>query len=238
MNAPYDKDQWEQVTTLGRRLYIHNFGMRGDEFAGWRLVKTVVSPVETDVSEKLYLWQPKKDAPETLVQVAVIESHYWRHAQQQLLNQLDHCMRPDIPQGQGKLATVGDVQYAASAQGAKEIGAIFFTRGNLQIRVQSVGKETVDVANFARKVDALLTQAPTKTQESKGLVKALAPVKVKAKRAQLAPVIEKLSEAVPRSGWTRVMASDGELRRDGEMLFIEALHDGSKKVEILNFKLE
>ena len=238
MKAPYDKNQWEQETNLGRRLYIHNYGMRGNEFVGWQLVKTVVTPVDTGGSEKIYLWQPKNGASEELVQVAIIESHYWRHTQQHLLDQLKQCMRPDIPRAKGKLAEVGDIQYAASAQGSTEMAAIFFTRGNLQIRVRSVGKTTVDISKFAQTVDAMFTQAPTKAQQGKGLVEAMAPVTVKAKRAQPALVIEQLGEATTRAGWTRALASEGELRRDGDGLFLETQKDGSNTVEILNFKLE
>jgi hypothetical protein len=238
MKASYDKQAWEQETGLGRRLYIHNFGLRGNEFAGWELIKTVVNAIETGVTEKFYLWRPKGGKEDEMVQVAVIESHYWRHAQQHLLNQLEHCMRPDLPRGKGSLAKIGDVQYAAEIQEARTVGAVFFTRGNLQIAVRSVGTKTVDVQKFAKRLDDRLAKAPTKAEKAKGLVTSAEPVSVKVKKKLAVVLIDRLPEATPRSGLTRVIVPEGEARREGDTLYFFSEQTGDKRVEVLNFKLE
>ena len=64
MESKYDQKAWGQETKLGRRLYIHNFGMKGTEFAGWELVKTSIVSHSPDASEKIYMWKRKKSEGE------------------------------------------------------------------------------------------------------------------------------------------------------------------------------
>jgi hypothetical protein len=238
MESKYNKNEWEQGTTLGRRLFAYNYGMRGNEFAGWELIKTIFMENELGVGEKIYMWKRKKSQEDELVQVSVTESSYWRHAQHHLMNQLQHCMRPDIPRGKGKTASIGDVQYIGQAPDSKEIAAVFFSRGNLQINVRSVGTKPVDVVTLAKKLDNRFIKPPTKTEEKAGLVSTLKPGKLKVKKAERAILLDKLPEPTPRSGWTKVLVPEGELRRDGDILYFTGEKAGQKSVEILNFKLE
>lgn len=234
----YDQNEWEQETTLGRHLFVYNYAMRGNEFAGWELIKTTVMENEPGVAEKIYMWKRKKSQEEELVQVSVMESSSWRHAQHHLMNQLHHCMRPDIPRGTGKTAGIGDVQYIGQASGSEDIAAVFFSRGNLQINIRSVGKKPVDVVTLAKKLDNRFIKPPTKTEEKAGLVSTLKPGKLKVKKDEKAVVLEKLPEPVSRSGWIKVNVPEGELRRDGDVLYCTCEKAGQKNVEILNFRLE
>jgi hypothetical protein len=238
MESKYDQNEWEQGTALGRRLFIYNYGMKGNEFAGWELIKTAVMESGPGVEEKIYMWQRKKSQEEELVQVSVFESSYWRHAQHHLMNQLHHCMRPDIPRGKGKTAGIGDVQYIGQAPESKDTTAVFLSRGNLQINIRSVGKKPVDVVSLAKKLDNRFIKPPTKTEEKAGLVSALKPGKLKVKKDERAVVLDTLPEPVSRSGWIKVNVPEGELRRDGDVLYYTCEKAGQKNVEILNFRLE
>ncbi len=238
MDSQYDKKEWEKVTTLGRRLFIYNYGMRGNEFAGWELIKTAVMESEPGVEETIYMWQRKKSHEEELIQVSIFESSYWRHAEHHLMNQLQHCMRPDIPRGKGKTASIGDVQHIGQAPKSEDITAIFFSRGNLQVTVRSVGSKPVDVVALAKKMDNRFIKPPTKAEEKAGVVSTLKPATLTVKKAKRAVLLEKLPEPIPRSGWTKVLVPEGELRRDGDVLYFTSEKAGQKSVEILNFKLE
>jgi hypothetical protein len=237
MQSTYDQNAWEQDTKLGRRLYIHNFGLKGTEFAGWELVKTSLGETSEEMSEKTYIFKHKKSKDEVLVQVRVVESSYWRNALSHLNEQLMQCMRPDIPRGKAKMAKIGDVQHVGETPN-KETAAIFFTRGNLQISVSSVGMKPVDVTAFARSLDNRLTKPPTKSEEDKALATRKKPLKIKAKKRAMTVLIDALDEPVPRSGWTKVLVADGEVRKEGETLFLVDDRGGDRTVEITNYKLE
>jgi len=237
MESNYDQKAWGQETKIGRRLYIHNFGMKGTEFAGWELVKTSIVSHSPDASEKIYMWKRKKSKGEELVQVRVIESNYWRHALQHHHDQLMHAMRPDIPRGKAKTASIGDIQHVGQAP-TNETAAVLFTRGNLQLSVRSVGQIPVDVTSLAKALDNRLTRPPTKTDEKKFAATRQKPLKVKAKKKKMTILIDTLPEPTPKSGWTRVLAEDGEIRKEGDTLFIVDEQGGDKKVEIINYKLE
>ena len=238
MDSKYDQKQWERETNIGRRLFIHNFGMRGDELPGWNLIKIAVMENEPGAAEKIYMWKKKKSEEEELVQVSVVESGYWRHSQQHLANQLHHCMRADMPRGKGKTGRVGDVQYIGQAPESGEVTAVFFTRGNLQVNVRSVGRKPVDVLELAQRLDNRFVKPPSKIDLKKERVRTLEPRAVTAKKDKKAILLERLPEAVPRSGWTKVIAPEGEVRRYGDRLCLIAEKDGRKDVEILNFTLE
>ena len=237
MEPQYDQKAWEQETKLGRRLYIHNFGMTGTEFPGWELVKTSISSHSPEESEKIYMWKRKGSDKEELVQVRVIESSYWRNALQYHHNQLMHSMRPDIPRGKGKTASIGDIQHVGQAP-TNETTAVIFTRGNLQISISCVGLSPVDVTQLAKAMDNKLTKPPTKTEEKKMVARREKSLKVKAKKKEMTTLIEALPEPTPKSGWTRVLATEGEIRKEGDTLYIVDEKGGDRTVEVVNYKLE
>ena len=237
MESKYDQKAWEQETKLGRRLYIYNFGMKGTEFTGWELVKISVSSHSSDGSEKVYMWKRKTSKGEELVQVRVIESNYWRDALQYHHDQLMHSMRPDIPRGKGKTAVIGDIQHVGQTP-TNETTAIIFTRGNLQISVSSVGLNPVDVTPLAKSLDNRLTKPPTKTDEKKLVATRQKPLKVKVNKKEMTVLIETLPEPTPKSGWTRVMATEGEIRKENDTLYLVDEKGGDRSVEIINYKLE
>jgi hypothetical protein len=238
MESKYDEKEWDAATSVGRRLFLYNYWMRGTEFPGWDLIKSVVMETEPDHKTKVFLWKNKNSRQEELVQISVYESSYWRHAQYHLKDQLEHCMRPNIPHGKGALARVGDVLYAGEDPHSKRIAAIFFSRGNLQITVASAGKQTADVVKFVKKLDDRFVAPPTKDDRAAKIVRALKPARIKTRKTQRVVLVENLPEPVFRSGWLRVTVPDGELRRDGDILYYTCDTAGKKKVGILNFKLE
>ena len=237
METQYNQKAWERETKLGRRLYIHNFGMNGKEFAGWELVKTSVANHSPDGSEKVYIWKRKASKLEELVQVRVIESSYWRNALQYHHDQLLHSMRPDIPRGKGKTASIGDIQHVGQTP-TNETTVMIFTRGNLQISVSSVGLNPVDITTLAKALDNKLTKSPTKTDEKKLRATRQKPLKVKAKKKEMTALIDTLPEPTPKSGWTRVLASEGEILKEGDTLYIVDDQGGDRTVELINYKLE
>lgn len=127
MDARYDTKEWETETSLGRRLFVYNYGMRGTEFGAWDMVKTVVTAHEPGVTERTYLWV-RRSAEDEMVQVSIVETAYWQHALEHLKDQLEHCMRPDVPRGEGKAAGIGDVVYGGGGPGSSRAAAVFFSR--------------------------------------------------------------------------------------------------------------
>ena len=236
MESKYNQKAWEKETELGRRLYIHNFGMKGTEFAGWELIKTSFVSHSPDQSEKVHMWKRKASEGEELVQVRVIETNYWRHALEYHHGQLMHSMRSDIPRGKGKSAGIGDIQHVGQAS-TNDIEVVIFTRGNLQISVSSVGLNPVDVTPLAKALDNRLTKAPTKTDEKKLAATRQKPLKVKTEKKEMTVIIDKLPEPTPSSGWTRVLAAGGEIRKEGDTLYLVDEQGGDRTVAMINYKL-
>ena len=236
MESKYNQTAWQQETELGRRLYIHNFGMQGIEFDGWELVNTTSESHSPDESEKVYMWKRKAGKGEGLVQVRVIETNNWRNALQYHHGRLMQSMRSDIPRGNGRTAGIGDIQHVGQAPN-NEVAVVVFTRGNLQISVSSVGLKLVDVTPLAKALDNRLTKSPTKTDEKKRTATLQKPLKVKTRKNEKTVLIDTLPEPIPSSGWTRVLASGGEIRKEGDTLYLVDEQGGDRTVEIINYEL-
>ena len=91
--------EWAAETTIGRHICNSNYRMVGNEFRGWKLVKTVIMHKAPELTEKIYMWQKKGSEGHQLARISVAELPDWQSAQTQLDEALRHRMRSDIPRG-------------------------------------------------------------------------------------------------------------------------------------------
>ena len=237
MDTLYDTNAWAAEVSLGRRVFAHNYALRGNEFSGWELLKTATAQHADGSTEKVFIWQRKR-SPEETIHVSVVETAYWAHALQHLKSQLDHCMRPNLPRGTAKTAEVGDIQFESQAPDSRNTAAVFFSRGNLQVSVRSAGERPVNVVKFAAAIDERLTGPLSAARQKEEAAKKLKPGTLAVKKGQKTVLVQPLPERARRSGWVRVIAPDGELRREGDALYYFPEQAGEKKIDILNFALE
>lgn len=210
--------------------------MNGTEFDGWELVKRSVANAPNG-PEKVYMWNRNESKGEDLVQVRVIENSNWRNALRFHHDQLMQSMRPNIPRGKGRTAGIGDIQHVGQTPD-NEITAMIFTRGNLQVSVTSIGLNPVDVTALAKALDDKLANPPTTdSAEKKPVASRQKPLKVTAKKNEMTVLIDTLPEPTPESGWTRVVATSGEIRKEGNTLYLIDEQGGDRIIEIINYKL-
>jgi hypothetical protein len=230
MDAGYDTSEWATETTLGRRIFNANFRPDGVRLGGWEVVKSVAVEPEAGVVERVTIWRKTGARRETLIRVGVVEYDSWSAAQQGLYGALVNCMRPDIPRGKGAIARTGDVSFAASDAKAKGAAAAFFARGNVAVSVASVGEATVDVAPFARKLDSALTKPPRDSELKRGVAAQGSPRSFEVRGRRPVTIIPSLRQVLEAGGWLKVIAPDGELRREDDQLVFVAERPGRKRV--------
>jgi hypothetical protein len=230
MDAGYDTSEWATETTLGRRIFNANFRLNEIRLGGWEVVKSVTVEPEPGVVERVTIWRKTAARRESLIRVGVVEYDSWSAAQQGLHGALVNCMRPEIPRGKGALARTGDISFAASDAKAKGAAAAFFSRGNVAVSVASVGEATVDVAPFARKLDSALTTPPRDSELERGLAAQGSPRSFEVKGRRPVTVISNLRQVLQAGGWLKVIAPDGELRREDDQLVYVSERPGRKRV--------
>ena len=230
MSAHYDTAEWAAETTLGRRVFNANFRMTGNELPGWQLVNSASTEHESGVIERIYVWRKSGARRETLIRAGIVELDSWRAAQQHQLITLLNCMRPDIPRAKGALAATGDISFAASERKSKALASVFFTRGNVLVSLASVGDTAVDVSALAKKLDASLREPPKKGELTKGLAEQRSPRSFDVKKTQPIAVIDGLSRVVATGARVKVIAPDGELRREDDRLIYLPEGKGRKRV--------
>lgn len=229
--SAYNLEEWGVATTTGRHIFNYNYRMTRTDLKGWELVNTVEAESEPGVTEKIYVWEKVGSKGQELARVCISEHDDWRTAQAQLRKHLLHSMRTNIPRGSGKLAALGDVNFVGQPNGSRVVAATFFTRGNVTVTVSSAGNKTVvDVSKIASMLDRSLSEPPEQQKIKTGLAERLAPKSVKVKKQGTATVIEKLPEPVPRSGWLKIVAPDGELRREGDSVIYLSPQAGEKRI--------
>jgi hypothetical protein len=230
MESQHDIEQWAAETDLGRHIFNYNFRMTGNELRGWELLKTVNLQSEPGVTERVYMWQKKKSEGQQLVRISIAELPSWWNAQGQLSNELDHSMRPDIPRGTGKLANTGDINFIGKPPESKVVASMLFTRGNLSVSISSAGEKSVDVSKIAALLDHMFSEPPDKADVEKGTVAALSPKSLQVRENEAFTVIETIPEPVARGGWLKVIAPDGELRREDDALVYVSPKSGRKRI--------
>jgi hypothetical protein len=227
----YKIEEWAACTTVGRHIFNYNFRMTDTALKGWELVNSVEAESEPGLTEKIYIWEKIGSKGKALIRVGISEHNDWRLAQAQLHGHLLHSMRSNIPRGSGELAKTGDVIFEGQSKDSKVVAATFSTRGNVAVTVSSVGETTVDISNIAGMLDRALSEPPLKQEIKKGLAEELAPRAFKAKKkGETVKIIETLPEPVPRSGWIKIIAPDGELRREDNSVVYVSPQAGEKKV--------
>lgn len=230
MDAQYDIEEWAAETTRGRHIFNYNYRMMGDEIRDWEMINSATMESEPGVTERIYLWQKKGSKGQASVRISIVELPHWRSAQNLLLNQLRHSMRPNIPKGSGKFAQTGDIRFVGQEEQSGVVATIFFTRGNIFLSVSSVGEKVVDVSGMAKNLDRNFSGPPKEEEVKKGLVEVLSPKPLSVKEKEKTILIEKLPEPVPRSGWLKIIAPDGELSREDDALFYVSSKAGKKQI--------
>jgi len=236
MDLQYKVEEWGARTSLGRRVFNYNYHISGREFRGREMLKKVTMQEAPGVAENVYLVQGTRDQREDLVRIGIAELDNWRSAQERLLQELTQSMRPEIPQGTGKLARLGDVSFVARDPKSDMPAAISFSRGNVCVSVRSVGKKDVDVSVVAASLERKLFEPPTKAKVEKGLARMRRPAAVDVKADEACVLLENLPKAAPRGEWLKVITPDGELDRRGNALVFVSPQGGKKRIAIFALK--
>lgn len=232
MESRYDPTEWADRTTRGRRVFNAGFRLSSTGLRGWRLIKTV--PMETSRGEDEFaaIWVRGDDPKRFMVRVSTAELPDWRSAHGRLLETLQASMRSGIPPGTGELAALGDVSYVGRDPETDAAASILFTRGNVHVTVSSVGDQTIAVGDVALRIDRMLNERPPQAQVRSGRIKA-ASIKIGERQASGPYIIVRgLPREFGRDHWLQVIAPDGELRREGNVIVYEAAEPGPKTVEL------
>ena len=141
-------------------------------------------------------------------------------------------MRPNIPRGTGKVASVGDVNLVARDLRSDFVAAIQFTRGNVAVVINSIGQVNIDVSEIAASVDRSISESPTKQPSLRTLAKRQTPNTVVIKAKESATLVKSIKKVSEGNTWLKVIVPDGEVVRKGDALLYSSPKPGKKTVQI------
>jgi hypothetical protein len=144
--------------TRGQKLsgFFINIIIPEKIFSSFSLLRT--SEAETQyharyVKRYLYGGDRSKWKRETLVEVILAECTSIIQAQESIIDFMSDCMAAEIPSGEERGITIGDISFTGHS---KKLLSIVFARNNVMAIVRSVGDLDLDVKSFAKKLDEYL----------------------------------------------------------------------------------
>lgn len=155
---------------------------------------------ETAVRERLGRTSTRAiwDQPRGRIALTVTEFASAREAIASLADELESNQLARVPRGPDD---VGEISFVHPPEAPP---AVFFARGNLRVAVYSIGRESVEVLPFARRIDAELRARP---EQAGG-------VDVTVEQGRLTP------KGRGADGYLKVIAP-GELRKEGEAIVFD-----------------
>ena len=153
INEGYDLKKWAKQTKIGRRIFIWNFFLTEKNIPGWKLIKEIPKQIQDDKKIHTYMWKKGVGKGNELIRVDIVESISWRRIHEILLKQLvGDYQAPQLLKATSGGIRIGDIAFIGFGE---IVQSMVFTRANMLVRIHSVGRKVVSIADVAGKVDDL-----------------------------------------------------------------------------------
>jgi hypothetical protein len=204
--------------------------MVGDELAGWHLLKTLPMETSGGLRELVYVWEGPERAGRELLRIGTAELPDWRLAHERL------AASPDTGRANESSGTVGDVAVVERDPETDLPVAVSFARGNAYVSVRSAGDRVIDVTAAAERLDETMRLPPEPSAVGGGAIEERS-LEVTSRHAGEERVIIDSIVLTAHGGWLKVVAPDGELRREGDSLIYVARSVGATRIRTFVVRL-
>lgn len=137
---------------------------------------------------------------------------------------------PNIVAGATALAGVESSEGPLKETGGTLAASLVFSLGNVTITISSVGDKTADVSAIALHLDHTRGETSFKEELKAGKAERLTKDALKVKMGQKSTFIECLPER-ETTGWHKLIAPDGEIKREDDAIVYASPSAGEKKIE-------
>jgi hypothetical protein len=151
LKAEYGFANWP-TTRPARSLATRTFVPRPDDLGPFVLQRRRALPDHRNAYIDTYT---RADDPEVQLMVTIIEHETPEQAHEGLIDFLTNVMAPTLPTAVEQDINAGDVGFAGFGESRSDV---FFVRGPVFIRVQSIGPKEVSVKDLAERLDRHVQQ--------------------------------------------------------------------------------
>jgi hypothetical protein len=223
----YNLQEWAQQIEAGKRIFIWNFFMAGKEIQGWRLLKTIPEQIYEDRRILTYLWQRVEKDAEELIKIEIIESANWHRAHETLVELLGEHQALQIPEAKSKKVELGDIAFVGFGD---MIQSVIFTRANLVIRINSIGRKNVSIINESNQMDSLFISKPKPSE--KGVIPEIERFSSERELAKINETVAlniKARDPLDRNVWYKFTVNQGEIFvKDKKICFLSEIPGASE----------
>lgn len=229
----YDIQKWAEQTKVGKHIFIWKYFMRGKEIPGWELVKTIPEQIYKERRIFTYMWQKAETNTEDLAKIDIVESHSWHAAHETLLELLveEHqALELPVPEATAQKIELGDVAYTGFGE---TVQSAIFTRANMVVRINSVGKQNVSIIDIADQVDKLFISKPQLSEE--GVIPEIelfSSEKMSIKREERVVLDIRAKDPLGRPLWYKFMTEQGEVFVDDEKVWFSSKTLGQPEISL------
>jgi hypothetical protein len=207
----------------GPRIFNAGFRMVGDELAGWHLLRTMPVEASGGLRELVYVWEGPEGAGRELLRIGTAELPDWRLAHERL------AASPGTGRANESSGSVGDIAVVERDSETDLPAAIAFARGNAYVSVRSAGDRVIDVTAAAERLDETMRLPPEPSAvDGAGVEEGLLEI-TSHEDGEERVIIDSIVHTA-HGGWLKVLAPDGELRREGDSLIYVARSVGPTRI--------
>lgn len=153
----YPVERWHEKIMNDTNIILLNYFLSPGDFGGWLFSHKLFEEPEPDVQNTAYFFKRNRDDNEEAIRIDVTEADSIKDAEQAFLFMLTDVMAPmEFPEAEGS-ESPGVICY----KGFSDVDSLLmFLRGNIVVRVRSIGQKEIPVLDVAKKIDANLIRVP------------------------------------------------------------------------------
>ncbi|WP_346319676.1 hypothetical protein [Chitinophaga sp. YIM B06452] len=224
MAQTYQPEKWN----VSKNLFIWQFRLSGKELPGWALAEMKANQHFRDHVVQEYYWRQQEK--NSMIKTDVIATASWKEAQEVFRGMLQEHMIMQLPTVPDKLALLGDVAYTGPIE---DISNMLFLRANIIVRLNSIGRETVKVDQFAFDIDGLFTRSsePGERKTRPG-IRSFEAEKGEARAGETIALNLRAEDPLQRPLWYRFTTDNGEISQQEERIIFTGEKAGDAKVTV------
>ena len=152
----YPIERWHEKILNGMNIVLVNYFLSTKNFEGWVFSHELMEEPLSGVSSTVYFFKRNTNDNDEAIRIDVIENNSIKDAERTFLFLLTDVMAPmEFPEAKDE--NVGEICY----KGFSDIDSLLmFLRGNIVIRIRSIGQKEMAVLTEAKIIDEDLINQP------------------------------------------------------------------------------
>ncbi|HEV8081600.1 MAG TPA: hypothetical protein VGP55_00255 [Chitinophagaceae bacterium] len=153
----YPVERWHEKIMNDTNIILMNYFLSPKDLEGWLFSHKLLEESQPGVQNIAYFFQRNRNDIEQAIRIDITEADSIKDAEKAFLFMLTDVMAPmEFPESEGN-ENPGVICYKGFSD---IVSLLMFLRGNIVVRVRSIGQKEIPVLDVAKKIDADIISTP------------------------------------------------------------------------------